>query len=282
MTTEKLEDLFEIIRLRETKFSCYFQISEDEKPFIIVESWEDLEGLNAHLNGFEGLKGSKPYLREGESLVSRIEAANDKILKDPAHFGHREELSKLTSHLLYAQFLEIGHIEPIGIDDFDVDWGFSDESCLCGDCRRHLRTSPDSYSWVAPTFLDGLGHICDDCVGSGNYDGEILEEYKNEQKALPQAFIKLKTLSQVNKDSLENGWYGGQLDTPEPIIKAFNAANIDVWFEVFPSQFMLKFDVYVKDEDLERAEALLADTDTTLPYDPAEVIKRQLEGLKFS
>ena len=38
------------------------------KTFAIFEGWVQLEQLVAYANGFEGLKGSKPYLKDKETL----------------------------------------------------------------------------------------------------------------------------------------------------------------------------------------------------------------------
>lgn len=272
-----IDTLLQLIEERSERFCEYIQISEDDTPFLIFESWESLEGLIAHLNGFENLKGSQPYLREGETLHSLLLKAQDALDKDPDNFRLQRDKEIALSHFLYAQHLETRSEDKIDLDDFDVECGFSDEYSLCGHCQKVVRTSPDSYSWVAPTFLEDVGFVCDDCCNKGLYDDEILEAYQNANKALPDSIdLDRAGLVKVNKDSFENGWYGGQNDTPEPIIEALNDVGIDVWFKVYPSQFQLEFDVLVRSEDLNKAKQLLLGVDTKLPYDPADQLKKSL------
>jgi len=277
-----INDLLQLVESRVDKYNDYIQVSEDQPPFLIFENWESLEGLTAALNGFDGLKGSKPYLRDGETLASKLAEAEAKVLAEPNHFGHKRDKETILSHLLYAQFIETREGELIGLDDFEVESGFSDEYSLCCNCHKHVRTSPDSYSWTPPMFLDSEGYVCDECCEGGSFDAEALEEYKNAQKSIPDTFdLERLGLVKVNKESFEHGLYGGQLDTPEPIIDTFNTNNIDVWFKVYPRQFDLEFDVYVMAEDLERAIELLSNTDVTADRDPAIVLQEQLKSIKI-
>jgi hypothetical protein len=85
----------------------------------------------------------------------------------------------------------------------------------------------------------------------------------------------------LNEDggSFENGWYGGQNDDPTSIGKAFKAAGVTEYVFTIDSvgQFDLRFSVYVKEEDLSKAEAAL-NGNAGKCEDPAEVMKHGLEA----
>lgn len=245
--------------------------------FVIFDSWADLEYTVAYINGFEGLKNGIPYVDKAGSLADLITAAKKKVKDDPNHWGYKRELEKLTTYLLYKQHLAtLGH-DPISLDDYDMEVGFSDEFDQCCNCGAILRTSPDSYCWVAPLFIDCEGYACDDCVSKGEFDDYVMEEYCNKNKCLPEAIdLDRLGLVKVNKNSFENGMHEGMDDSPKPIIEALNNEEIDVWFKVYPSQFYVEFDVYVRKEDLERAMPLLGKTDTYQGYSTAGNLKKCL------
>ena len=251
----------------------------DGDVFVIFDSWADLEYTVAFINGFDGLKNGHPYIREGENLADMIEAAKQKVVAEPNHWGYKRDLEKLTTYLLYKQYLATLDNDPISLDDYDMEVGFSDEYDRCCNCGTILRTSPDSYCWVAPLFVECEGYACDDCVAKGEFDSYVLEEYCNKNKCLPEAIdLDRISLVKVNKDSFENGMHEGMNDSPAPIIEALNSEGIDVWFKVYPSQFYCEFDVYVRKEDLERAIPLLGKTDTYQGYDGAANLKKCLSN----
>jgi hypothetical protein len=150
--------------------------------------------------------------------------------------------------------------------DDRVDEGFSDEYTICSECYDKLiRTSPDSYSWT-PDFHVGDGYImCADCMAS---DPEtIIEDCKNENKAVPESIDPTDhgwTL--VNDPSFESGWFPGQNDDPTKILGQLQAVGIDVLFKVSEqSQFYMRWDVYVPDEDVDQARIVLGIAEPSEP-----------------
>lgn len=246
------DKLAQAIDIRTEKFNSYIQISEDsDTPYVILESCEELDALNAQLNGFEGLKGSTHYLREDDTtLEAKLLRLEQEVLADPSHYNVRT-IKELKSHIEYQKFLAANNIlEPVEADTLGAEIVFSDEYCLCNDCRKSVRTSPDSYSWVAPMFLDDVGYVCEDCCMS--YSDEMLEAYKNSPKAIPTCFnLENLGLVKINEDGLANGLFEGQNDDPKAIIELLNDLGVDVWFEVQPCQFSCSFDVYIKEADLD-------------------------------
>lgn len=261
----------------------------DNDTFLVVQSWQDYYQLHGLINGFTGLR-DKPYRSKNETLVGLLIAKTQELesaLKDnPTHHGThsriKSEISDINNWILYSQYLSINNIDETSLDDIaDISWGFADEysRCACGNCSNIVRTSPDCYEWTPPLFLEAEGYISDECSESGNFDNEILEQYANEQKSLPDCRDPEDLgLIKINDQSFENGWYGGQNDTPEPIIEALNKHDIDVWFKVYPRQFDLDFDVYVKQEHENKAREILNSTDTALSYDPKDQLAKGLKA----
>jgi len=257
---------------------------EDGDTLIVVDGWEDRAELIGILNGFEGL-GEQPFLFGDDTYASEIEKCQQELkTTDPKHLGTVQRLEKRIeaskSWIEFENYLSSLDVEAVDFEDFGVTQVFGDEysRCACGNCSNIVRTSPDSYSWTPPLFLNCEGYVSDECVADGSFDDDILENYVNEQRSLPTVRSPEDLgLVQINEDSYQHGWYGGQLDSPAPIIEALNEANIDVWFKVYPRQFDLDFDVYVREGDKDKATNVLKGTDTELDYDPAVTLA---EGLK--
>ena len=249
-----------VLKVVEESDDLCITVSElDNKPFLIFCQSEALNTFNARLNGFKG-KVSYCYIPEGSSTANEIQKLKDQ-LKDSDSYSLRSRIKELTDLLLYEQFLSINEIDPVSLDDLlysELEYGFDDEYTTCADCGHVVRTSPDSYHWVAPLFLESEGYICDSCAGSGNFDDDILEGYRNACKSLPD-IINTETLGlvKVNDDSLENGYYEGMNDDPQKVIDLLNANDIDCWIVVYPSQFHCSFDVYVQESQLKSAKTLL-------------------------
>lgn len=256
----------------------------DGEDFLIVESWDDVAYITGFLNGFTGLKNHFGGWN-GETLQEqRSKLEMDLAVTESNQHGTirriKNEIEAINSNIAYKLHLEQAGIEePKSIDDF-VEHGFSDEYTQCCNCTNILRTSPDSYSWTAPLFVEGEGYVCSECIESGDFDDYVLDSFKNEEKSIPDDFdLDRLGLVKVNDDSFQNGWYGGQCDTPAPIIEALNDQDIDVWFKVFPRQFDLDFDVYVRVEDVDRAKQILSGVDVTADEDPATLLERGLKAV---
>jgi len=268
------DDFFTI--LKESGFEDIpYSGSYEGDDFLIVESWNQLANLEAALNGWKG--GRVKYLFSGDKEKLQ-EQANKSLDKDNVY-------SNTLSYINWLDNLEANRdletpIAELG-DFFSDNWGFDDEYslCACGNCNSVVRISADSYNWMPPLDL-GEGYISDDCVTSGEYDDEILEHYANKCMSIPDVRSPEDLgLEKINDDSFENGLYGGQRDTPEPIIEALSNKGIDVWFKVYKGQFDISFDVYVKSNDVRQAIDILNNTNTKLGYDPAIQVQRALKSI---
>lgn len=260
----------------------------DGNTFIIFESWERSAMLNAQLNGYAG-DCNIAILWGRENLNDELNKAETKlektILENPEHLGTisrlKTEVCQLLNLSAYRRWLLHNEISSISLDDFEnVECGFSDEYQLCCEhrngCENVVRIQADCWDWTPPLLTDE-GYCCSECAP--NFKDYVLEEYKNKAKSIPADFSPDELgLIKANIESFENGMHGGQNDTPDPIINALNTQNIDVWFTVEPSQFDIRFDVYVKTEDLKHAVEVLSNTNTKLDYDPAEQCKKALQS----
>jgi hypothetical protein len=287
----------------ESKLDDYgFNLGKYEgEDFLIVDTWESIIQLQALINGYTGNVKNIPYLFNSEDLNTELNKAEqelEKTLKDnPNHLGTIYRLESRIEGLInlsaYKRWLLNNELDEVDIDSV-IDMGFSDEHDMCCDCYQNVvRTSPDSYCWTAPLFIDCEGYVCDDCAK--NHTDYILEEYCNVQKNIPDQFSTDELgLVKINKDSYQNGLHYGMDDTPKPIIKNLNKEGIDVWFKVYPSQFYCEFDVYVKEADKDQAEYILNNTDTYQGYSGAGNCEKALreasiqsskvegEGIKYT
>lgn len=247
----------------------------DGDTVVVFDTWKDVHYVEGYLNGFEGLT-DKPYIPSGKTITDLLEEAKVAAAANPNHYGYKREVKALTTYLLYLQYMS-GVEEPISLDDYDFDVVFSDEYDQCCNCGAILRTSPDSYSWTAPLFVDCEGYACDECVSKGDFDDYVLEEYCNEEKTIPDSIDTDRLgLVKINDDSYQNGFHSGMDDSPKPIIKALNKEDIHVWFKVHPSQFYIDFDVYVRKDDADRAKCILMGTDTFQGYSTSNNLAKAL------
>jgi hypothetical protein len=250
---------------------------------LIVESWEDLAILTALFNGYTGELYPFTNLFRNEDPEAELDKAKKQLevltketpVPNGRHYTLESRIRALQNVISYRAWLEVND-KDLSIEDFGIEVGFSDEYCMCRDCYSTIvRTSPDSYSWTPPLETDE-GYVCDDCAP--NYSEYILEEFCNVQKSIPDQFdVKDLGLVKVNDSSYQNGFHNGMDDSPEPIIKKFNDKDIDVWFKVYPSQFYLEFDVYVKEENELAARDLLNNIN---PYQGYSTSGNLAKGLK--
>ncbi len=251
--------------------------------FIIVDSHEAIGALTAVVNGYTG-NLNLAVVWKFEELNSELNKAETELekalIEHPEHLGThgrlRDRVEKLLNLSAYLRWLHQNNIDEVDIDKFGIEIGFNDEYSMCCHCYQEVvRTSPDSYSWTPPLLTDE-GYVCDQCAS--NYSDYVLEEYKNVQKSIPEQFSTSELgLVKINEDSYQNGLHYGMDDTPEPIIKNLNNADIDVWFKVYPSQFNIDFDVYVKEADEEKAIEILSGTNTYQGFSSAGNCEKALK-----
>lgn len=259
-----------IDKLRDTNFECSIGLLDGEN-FLIIHDWDTIVKLEAFIAEYPGKTDKFIYLFN-ETIDGELAKLETIDISDNYRLTARwDGLMQLSA---YKQWIFQHEIEEPNLGDF-IEYGFDDEYTTCSECYNNIvRHSPDSYDWTPPLLTDE-GYICDDCAPK--YKDYILEEFCNVAKNIPNQFSTHELgLVKVNKDSYQQGMHRGMDDTPEPILEAFSKTDIDIWFKVHPSQFYYDFDVYVKKENLERAQALLDTIDTYQGYSTAGNLERAL------
>lgn len=139
-------------------------------------------------------------------------------------------------------------------------WGFCDEYSVCGCCNQVIRTSPDSYSWVANYWLsEEEGEIyCEDCIkAEENIRNSYLESLQNQNNKANTIFSNKELeefgYEKVNNNRYQSGWYD-EHDDPEEILQKAESRYPDGVF-IFSicdtGQFHTDFDLWVLKESIE-------------------------------
>ena len=274
-------DFSKVYTNSEIGFGKCEESNADDQMFVVIESNRQLAQLNAFLNGYAGPVSSDVYLSGGETLQSQLKDLRAEESLHPSNTHIKRQIVATLNEITYKEYLHDANFdEVLDFDDLGISWGYSDEYNTCAGCSCILRTSPDSYGWSPPFFVeDEGGYICEECCEDGAYDESVLESCKNDNKAIPDFFdLDRLGLVKINEETLQNGWYGGQTDDPDSIIEALNNSNIDVWFTVQTRQFDLDFEVYVKSDNKAKAIEVFEATDIT-GEDPAVVLSNALRNL---
>lgn len=145
-----------------------------------------------------------------------------------------------------------------------IEWGFSDEYCQCSECINIFRTSPDSYDWTKQYYDTEWGYICSECANNGDYKEECIERIQtaikrdNQPISLPHIF-DTSGLKKVYIDAecqyynrWQNGMHHGMNDDPlrqgkiVHNIQMNNKPIFDIIFRIYPSQFYIEWDSYIR------------------------------------
>lgn len=158
---------------------------------------------------------------------------------------------------------------------YTLDW--CDAVCSCGGCGKAIQTQPSHYGWK-PEYVVGDGDIlCESCVEDDPED--MLADLRgNADKALTLDNIDLSEHGYARVErTFENGWHGGQDDSPRAIAKWLREHGIeDFVFEIDSvGQFDMRFSVWVREEDAEKAE----DAQGKAAVDPARALDAALRSI---
>ena len=226
------------------------QIHEYEgEPFVIVESWEELSGINKVLNvalardAFR--KWAPVYLKTGrQDPFSDFRLGNQRMLDGSVRLSAN----------LFDREVRPPYEAPEGLIELsDVcGWGFSDEYSTCWECEKVIRTSPDCYAWT-PDYWEPNDEvkICGDCVREDPDD--YLED--RVEKGLEGRLVTCNLIDpgeyefELVARGLEHGLHEHQNDDPRKIVRWAVESALQVVFVVGSSQFSQSFDVWVRHED---------------------------------
>lgn len=158
---------------------------------------------------------------------------------------------------------------------YTLDW--CDQVSRCDDCGKCVETEPTHYGWKRQ-FHVGDGYLL--CACCLERDPEpLLEALRgDETKALTLDNIDLADHGYVRVErDFENGWYGGQDDSPKAIAAWLRERDIeDFIFEIDNvGQFDVHFGVWVREEDAEKAEGARGKA----AVDPARAMEAALRSI---
>lgn len=260
-------------------------LHEDDSLFTVFQSWEDVHKI---LTMTLLLSGKYHLYRK----ALRFAASKPESYNKPTFIQYYDKRIQLVEDLRLgradlfpyddqAYFHVPDSVQPYEsiMEELIGDYGFADEYSTCDECGKIIHTGPDSYSW-SPDYviLNECELIHVDCVDTES----VLEEYKNKNKALPDVIqsraIESGLLVELSDYEYSNGLHSGMNDDPSIIIKTFNRAGIDLWFNVNPSQFYVDFTVLVHPDNKDRAGEILSHLDVYQGYDTASEMEKALKG----
>lgn len=126
-----------------------------------------------------------------------------------------------------------------------IESAFYDEWTTCHDCCKAVRTQPDSYGWKASYWMyDAI--TCHECIDPEEYL-EALSGDPNKAITIDSVDPEEHGYTEVYAE-FENGLYGGQMDSPHAIGRAFEERGWDdfVFSITSVGQFDVKFKVYLR------------------------------------
>lgn len=149
-----------VYQMMESHLNDVYYGIKDSKPFMIVESWEEIERFIYEL--------TKEIC--GEEIVNKYYKNKIKRFYD----GNGISEGDLSINGSYPQeildcFIEQNIIEENMIPNFDniinMEWGFSDEFSVCDYCGSLISRIPDSAFWTPDYFYTPYGDFyCGNCA----------------------------------------------------------------------------------------------------------------------
>jgi len=160
--------------------------------------------------------------------------------------------------------------EKLGIE---LEW--DDEWVMCDQCCKLVRTQPNSYGWQPSYYAGDDGDLCLECVDPV----AVLSDLEGKPHMALQLDINPEDHGYVkaNDQDYENGWYGGQDDSPNAIAEALEELGITRYLFRIDSvgQFDTRLSVYVHEDEAER---LRGSPEGKCKEDPAQVMSRGLQA----
>jgi len=230
-----------IERIHEHPEALELELHEDEDRFIEwVEALTDAQQGEIVQAIMEVFTSSGPQTR-----VSDIAQGNAEPGYNDEPFATGDWWVRVDGKLRESKLVPL--LSACGIDsDFEDTWA------TCHECYRSVRTHPDNYGWK-PSYaiLGDCDLLCHECIA------EDPEPYLEDLSGDPTKSI---TIDGVDPEEhgytrvwgeFESGLYGGQMDSPHAIAKAFEERGWEDFVFSLDSvgQFDCKFTVYLRTTD---------------------------------
>jgi hypothetical protein len=204
--------------------------SEDDKPFVIIEDWEELGTIQQELNRLVSpetyYKWCITYYNEyGNAAFQRMRFSTN---------GHAP------------------YTVPEGLFELDdvIEWGFSDEHITCSNCHKAIATTPSYYGHKPRYAIVNDECLCGDCIVN-DFEEEYLETtINNPTKAINTAIISEDRLEELGWKKLSKtynaGIREGNNDDPKKVFNRYkNRIMSDLLFTYESGQFDLDFWLWV-------------------------------------
>ncbi len=239
--TEKTQELLRSI-ISDT--NATLTTNEDDEPFLIVTSWQELamiqRELNRYLNPEAYYKWAITYYNEyGDDAFQnmRLGWTKEKWDKTRKRCSIYKGLSPYTV--------------PNGLIELDkiVNWGFEDEHMTCENCGKAIHITPGYYGDRPRYVILECDMLCGDCIHD-NYVEEYIELCTNNEKnAINTQIVSEEELTKLGWKQLsrryESGLHEGQNDKPINVLNKLKK-KFDVLFTYETSQFDITFWAWVK------------------------------------
>jgi hypothetical protein len=133
--------------------------SENDKPFVIIEDWNDLgkiqKELNKKLNPITYYKWLITYYNEyGNNAFQEM------------RLGWTKESWDKTKQPCNIHRGFSPYVVPNGLTSLDdiMEWGFSDEYITCSNCYKAIATTPNYYGDKPRYAIINDEILCGDCI----------------------------------------------------------------------------------------------------------------------
>jgi hypothetical protein len=213
-----------------------------------------------YVNRGDDPKTREDYLRQlKRSLQSQVD--NMGYASGYAEPGYHDP----ARGILFANW----NLFPRGIDKileyagYETEW--SDEWSVC-DCGKAVRTSPDSYSW-SPSYaiLGDCDFRCHECIVSDDPSDYLEEICGDHDRCVTESLARRIDLGAAGytryappEGQYESGLHAHMTDNPRKIAAEIKARGIDpsriLFVQTEQSQFYIKWEVWLKNEDDEETE----------------------------
>ncbi len=225
MKTNMIEILNNIIK----NTNATLTTDEDDEPFLIITSWQELamiqRELNRHLNPGAYYKWAITYYNE---------YGNDAF--QDMRLGLREK----SPYLVPEGLLRLDQV---------IEWGFDDEYVTCGNCGKAIHAAPEYYGDKPGYVILESDMLCGDCIHD-NYVEEYIELCTNNEKnAINTQIVSEEEITKLGWKKLrkqyENGLREGQNDKPVDVLNKLKK-KFNVLFTYDTGQFDITFWAWIK------------------------------------
>lgn len=132
---------------------------------------------------------------------------------------------------------------------------------ICSSCAKAVNCHPTHYGWLPQYWVTDDGILCLDCLDPEEYITDCIEKANqgctvscNLVDPDEHGFVRIL-------EDLEYGMYRGQNDDPRKLVQWANERNLQIVFTIFPSQFTVSFDLYIRGQNEEEEPRSLTNTE---------------------